>query len=92
MLIQSFMRFSNEMRNIRQFNSGWLETGSVTSRYSIYKTQKLLDNIDLKELEHIELMLCKILDPKERTFTKYELINEYNFPDVDLHSIDMDNY
>ncbi|TCI92793.1 hypothetical protein [Tenacibaculum sp. M341] len=92
MLIQSFMRFSEETRNLLRFNSGWLETGSVTSRYSIYKTQKLLDNIDLSELNEIEALLGKLLDPKERIFTKSELIKNYKFPDVDLHSIDMENY
>lgn len=92
MLIQSFMRFSEETRSLLRFNSGWLETGSVTSRYSIYKTQKLLDNIDLSELNEIEALLGKLLDPKERVFTKSELIKNYNFPDVDLHSIDMENY
>ncbi|MCE7992975.1 MAG: hypothetical protein HEP71_13385 [Roseivirga sp.] len=92
MLIQSFMRFSEEMRGLLRFNSGWLETGSVVSRYSIYKTQKLIDNIDLTELNEIESLLGKVLDPKERVFTKSELMKRFNFPDVDLHSIDMDNY
>lgn len=92
MLIQSFMRFSEEMRSLLKFNSGWLEAGSVTSRYSIYKTQKLLDNIDLNELNEIETLLGKLLDPKERIFTKSELIEKFDFPNVDLHSIDMENY
>ena len=92
MLIQSFMNFSEEMRRVLSFNSGWLETGGITSRYSIYKTQKLLDNIDLTELEEIESLLGKLLDPKNRVFTQSELIKDYGFPDVDLEAIDMDNY
>ncbi|UTW63062.1 hypothetical protein KFE98_02590 [bacterium SCSIO 12741] len=92
MLVQIFMRFSEEMRNLLNFNSGWLESGSVTSRYSIHKTHQLLKSIDLQELHEIEHLLCKLIDPKERTFTKSELIKNYEFPDVDLHSIDMDNY
>jgi hypothetical protein len=92
MVIQEFMRFSEEMRNILKFNSGWLETGSISSRYLIYKTQKLLDNIDLTELREIEALLGKVLDPKDKVFTKYELIKNYDFPDVDLHTIDIDNY
>lgn len=92
MLIQEFMRFSEEMRNILKFNSGWLETGSIMSRYSIYKTQKLLANIDLTELSEIETLLGKVLDPSGKVFTKYELVKKYDFPDVDLHKIDIDNY
>lgn len=92
MVIQEFMRFSEEMRNILKFNSGWLETGSIRSRYLIYKTQKLLDNIDLTELREIEVILSKALDPIGKVFTKYELIKNYDFPDVDLHKIDIENY
>lgn len=66
--------------------------GSITLRYLIYKTQKLLTNIDLTELSEIETLLGKVLDPRGKVFTKYELIKNYDFPDVDLFTIDMDNY
>lgn len=92
MLIQNFMRFSEEMRNILKFNSGVLEAGSLIFRYSINKTQKLLNGIDLKELKEIDELLCKVLDPKSKIFTKSELIKNFNFPDVDLEAIDMENY
>lgn len=92
MLIQNFMRFSEEMRNILKFNSGVLEAGFVMSRYTIGKTQKLLNGIDLTELNEIEDLLCKVLDPKNRVFTKNELIQKHDFPNVDLDSIDMENY
>lgn len=92
MLIQKFMRFSEEMRSILKFNSGVLEAGSLIFRYSINKTQKLLDDIDLNELKEIDELLCRVLDPKDRVFTKNELIKNFNFPDVDLEAIDMENY
>jgi hypothetical protein len=91
-LVQIFMRFSEEMRSLLKFNSGWLETGSIIARYSIHKTQKLLDKIDLAELNEIERFLCLLIDPKQNTFTKSELIRNYDFPDVDLEAIDTDNY
>lgn len=92
MLIQSFFRFSEEMRRLIGFNSDWIETGSVTSRYSIYKTTEVLKSIDLKGLEEIEALLFKILNPQERIFSKSELVEQYNFPDVDLETIDSDNF
>ncbi len=92
MLIQSFMRFSEEMRSILSFNSGWLSASSVVSRYSIYKTQKILDHFDLRELDEIESLLCNLLDPNDTVFTKSELVKNFGFPDVDLPSINMDNY
>jgi len=91
-LIQNFMRFSEEIRNILKFNSGVLEASTLIFRYSINKTQKLLNDIDLKELKEIDKLLCKVLDPKSKIFTKSELIKNFNFPDVDLEAIDMENY
>lgn len=90
MLIQNFMNFSFEVRSLLRFNSGWLEAGSIDARYSIHKTQNLLNKIDLKELNHIEEMLGKLLDPRQQTFTKHQLILNYDYPDVDLHKIDFD--
>ncbi len=88
----NLMKFSDHMRNTMEFNSGWLEAGSIFVRYSIRRTQHMLNGIDLTELEEIENIICKLLDPKQRIFTQYELIKNYDFPDVDLAEIDMDNY
>ncbi|MGB0870594.1 MAG: hypothetical protein ACPGSD_13435 [Flavobacteriales bacterium] len=92
MLIKSFMKFSEEMRCLLRFNSGWLMASSVTSRYSINKTQNILNNIDLTELNELESLLNTLLDPYERVYTKSELIEKFDFPDVDLDAIDNDNF
>lgn len=92
MMLQSFFRFSEQMRNILHFNSGWLEAGSVTARYSIHKTNAILNSINVAALEELNHLLHKIIDPQGRVFTQSDLIEQYDFPDVDLHSIDIENY
>lgn len=88
MLFQILLRFSHEVRSLLAFNSGWYEVSSITARYSIDKTQKFLEAIDLQGLHEVEALLCKILDPRDRTFTRAELIANFGYPDVDLLDID----
>lgn len=92
MVYNYFFRFSEAMRNMLNFNSGVLEAGLVESRYFIRKTQHVLNTIDISKLKEIEDLIVLIIDPKKQTFTKGELVNKYEFPDVDLQSIDSDWY
>lgn len=91
-LIQELLRFSNACRDLLAFNSGWLQTSSITSRYTIYKTNKILNSINLIELEEIESFLCHLIDPKSQEFTEAELQRNYGFPDIDLRAIDSSNW
>lgn len=92
MIYQQFIDFSEKVRNILNFNSGWLETGMINSRYIIHKTSQLLKTIDTDKLKEIEELIALIIDPKKQSFTKGELIRNYNYPDVDLKKIDSDYY
>ena len=92
MIFQTFLNFSWQVRTLLGFNSGWLETGSISSRYTIHKTHELLKSIDITKLAAIDHILCSIIDPQQRTYTKSELIKHYGFPDVDLDDIDMEYY
>ncbi|OJJ20079.1 hypothetical protein BKI52_16535 [marine bacterium AO1-C] len=92
MIFQTYLNFSWQVRTLLSFNSGWLETGSISSRYTIHKTHELLKSIDITKLEAIDHILCSIIDPQQRTYTKSELIRNYGFPDVDLDDIDMEYY
>jgi hypothetical protein len=84
MIYQHFINFSETVRNVLNFNSGWLETGTINSRYIIHKTSQLLKTIDTDKLKDIEELIALIIDPKKQSFTKGELIRNYNYPDVDL--------
>ncbi|GAB5418059.1 MAG: hypothetical protein Crog4KO_31390 [Crocinitomicaceae bacterium] len=91
-LLHHFFQFSEEMRNLIRINDDWLEADSVTSHYSIFKTEEVLKSIDLKALEEIENLLHKIMDPHQQVFSKSMLIEQFDFPDVDLEQIDMKHF
>ncbi len=92
MLIQQFIRFIEQMNETLKFNSTWLEASSLTSQYSINKTQNVLKSIDTKALGDIKRILCNLMDPEQRKFAQSELIKNYDFPNDDLEEIDMENY
>lgn len=92
MIYQKFVQFSELIRKTLAFNSSWLETGMINSRYIIHKTNDLLKSIDTSKLEEIDKLIVLIIDPKQQSFTKGELIRKYNYPDVDIQKIDMDWY
>lgn len=83
-----FIQFSILLRKTLNFNSGWLEAGKVSSRYIINKTGNALSTFDQSKLKEIEILLGKLLDPKQNTISKDELIRKYDYPNIDLHEID----
>ncbi len=92
MIYQHFINFSETIRNTLNFNSGWVETGMINSRYIIHKTNQLLKTIDVNKLKEVEELIALVIDPKQQSFTKGELIRKYNYPDVDLQKIDLNYY
>jgi len=92
MVYQKFFNFTETMRSTLSFNSGWLATGMITSRYIINKTNQLLNTIDQTKLKEIEDLILLVIDPKRQSFTKGELIRSFNYPDIDLEKINSDHY
>jgi hypothetical protein len=92
MIIQQFLRFLELMNNTLKFNSSWLEASTLTSQYSINKTQNILKSIDTDALDELKRILCNLLDSEKRKFTVSELMKNYGFPSDDLEAIDMENY
>ncbi|MEL6133443.1 MAG: hypothetical protein AAFR59_08785 [Bacteroidota bacterium] len=89
MVIGHFMRFSEQARALLAFNEGWMEASSVEARYTIFKTAGITSSIDQSKLEQMETIICKVMNPQALSFTKFELIQDYGFPDVDLLAIDL---
>ncbi len=92
MIFQEFMRFVEEIRGVLRFNSGWLESGSVSTRYIIKKTGSMLKTFDQTKLNEIEKLICLVIDPYDKRISLSELIDKFGYPDVDLRAIDMNNY
>jgi hypothetical protein len=80
-----------KLREIIDFNSGWLEASSTFSIFHILLTESISLNLNDKynDLDHV---LELFINPRKLHFTEKELIANFNFPTADLHQIDMDNY
>lgn len=90
LIFQETLRFLLTINNTLNFNSGWIQTGTISSRYLIHKTNSLLKTIDQEKLKEIKLLICKMIDPKDRHFTLAELVTDFDYPDVDLEAIDLE--
>ncbi|MDJ1504040.1 hypothetical protein [Xanthocytophaga agilis] len=76
-----------------QYNSGWLEGyGATWVRYMIDKTEGFLNEENRAYVKYLDNLLCVAIDPYQQQYKKYELIEKYGYPDVDLRDIDADYY
>jgi hypothetical protein len=83
--------FKIKLREIIDFNSGWLEVSSTFSIFHIILTNSISSNLNNK-YDNLDHVLELFINPKRLTFTEFELIEKFGFPTEDLHQIDMDNY
>ncbi|XOV92217.1 MAG: hypothetical protein ACFHWX_18660 [Bacteroidota bacterium] len=90
LIFQEQLRFLLAISNIMNFNLGWIQTGSISSRYLISKTNSILKTIDQEKLEEIKLLTCKMIDPKGHHFSISKLVTDFDYPDVDLETIDLE--
>ena len=85
--IDNFLRLAENVWELKRFNSGHLLSGPLYLRYVTRKVNIFFDSIDFTE---ITTLICNSIDPKDLVFTETELIDKYNFPDVDLEEIDFE--
>lgn len=89
-IFPKMMRYRQKLYSVMTFNSGWLEAGFASARYSIYITDEINKNLVGKEQE-LDQALCVFIDPKQRSYTMEELVQKFNYPTENLHEIDMDH-
>jgi hypothetical protein len=87
---QSLVRYKRQLFELFTFNSGWLEASSYTSRFSIYLTDAITQNLEGK-LSVLDRALELFINPKGLAFAEEELVAKYKFPTENLREIDMDN-
>lgn len=80
-----------KLREIIDFNSGWIEASSAFSIFHILLTNSISSNLNDKhqDLDHV---LELFINPKKHFFTEKELVEKFGYPTEDLYDIDMDNY
>ncbi len=87
---QSLVRYKRQLVELFTFNSGWLEASSYSSRFSIYLTDEITDNLEGK-CSVLDRALELFINPKGLTFHEEELVAKYKFPTENLQEIDMEN-
>ena len=94
-LYNNLFNYRRDIYAVTSPDGGMLEGFSGGLYYSFYLKSKLKSVIK-ENLEEIDETLWLLLDPLKRYIDKEVLIGEYNYPDVDLDSIDyewrMENY
>ncbi len=89
-IFSSLFSFRTKLYEISQADSIWLEGKNIAGIYALSIKAPVIDNI--KPLaSKVDDELSLIIDFQQRDFSKNELIERYNYPDVDLKKIDFDD-
>jgi hypothetical protein len=86
---QQLINYKKQLLAILDFNSGWLEAGTINARFSIYLTDSITKHL-VGKYEKLDKALELFINPGKLSFTETELITNYNFPPDNLHDIDME--
>ena len=87
-VFQKLVDYKRLLRQILEFNSGWIESGSVVAQFSIYLTASISKNLD-GNYTQLDKVLELFINPKGLSFTEDELISKYNYPKQSLEEIDI---
>lgn len=91
MIYTQFFGFLYSVHRVKSFNQGLMEAGTDSAQFMYITTRNCIEKINnIKELKKIEQVIARIIDPKKRNISETELIEKFNFPDVDLLDIDID--
>jgi hypothetical protein len=88
-LFQNLLGFRKEVYQFTQPEAGQFEGFDPGLQYSFLLRGKLKHKVK-NDVEEIDEVLCLILDPRKRVLDKAELIAKFNYPDADLHKLDME--
>lgn len=82
--------YKQKFTNIQNFSSGvYAATGGYLYSYNIVKKS----NGSMKNsISEIDSILSNLISPNNDKFTISELVRHYNYPNVNLDDIDMDNW
>lgn len=88
-LFNSLFIYRTDVQGIVSPDPGMLEGFSPGLQYSLYMQHQFKQKT-LESLSEIDDTLWLILDPERRDIPKDTLISQFNYPDIDLKSIDLD--
>lgn len=90
MIFRELKSYSLEVYDLLHYHWDDYSAPPVTEFYQhhIVKAESFLKKSTFK----INKILAKLIDPSERAFNKAVLIREYDFPNVDIIELDIENY
>jgi hypothetical protein len=88
-LFSMLLQYRADVDRVVHATSGWLEC-SDPALLGMIATQNQLGAQIADLMIDINRWLCLLMDPAQRTFELKELIASHGWPDVNLHSIEMD--
>ena len=89
-IFSKLLEFDISVKKLQVFNRGLTDASTVSSRFIMHKTGGVLNSFDGDKIFEIEKILLLFIAPKKQTFTKSELLENYDYPDVDISDIDFE--
>lgn len=87
-IFYAFMNYRLQAQSLLSCNSGILAS---TYEFNKFTALMKLPNKQLKKnLKPIDFILVFLINPKNISYSKQELIDKFDYPDVDLKEIDLD--
>lgn len=86
---QSLLQYREEIEQCLWFGSGYYQMSSklVNAAYGqIWRSAETIRN----EIMPIDQIIVSLISPEEKCFPVDHLVNNYDFPNVDITSVDMD--
>uniref|UniRef100_UPI00404B5C1C hypothetical protein n=1 Tax=Flavobacterium sp. TaxID=239 RepID=UPI00404B5C1C len=87
----AFVTYKKHIKQILEFNAGWLSVSRKTSMFTIRVTDSISSNL-VGKYDKIDKALEILINPKKKSFTEIELISKFNFPKENLEEIDLENW
>ncbi|CAG5086845.1 hypothetical protein CRYO30217_03303 [Parvicella tangerina] len=84
-LPHEFIKLKKILANLKDFSQA---SGKMYVDDASIIAHGIWEDIDPEKIVSIDLILKSLYNPDHKTFTKQELIEKYDFPDVDLTDID----
>ena len=86
-----YLRYLGLLERYAQFSTYNNETIAICSTEELFYSKIVIDDvvnqINATKLNGLLNEICKVIAPKGECFSKYELITNYNFPNVDMEKL-----
>ena len=80
------LEYKIKIKELRDFNSDYIEIS-----YPYFFSLILTDNISNKiKTNSLDVFLMEVIDPKKKVYNRNKLIKNYEYPEANVYSLEMD--